>query len=154
MRIHGQTKRYYHKYIGMGARLDTLQAAVLNVKIDHYDTDILRRQNAAAKYTALLKGNILVPFVEDYNTSVWAQYSIRVSKRDKIQNSLKDVGIPTAVHYPKPLHLQECFKYLGYNLGDFPVSEKVSNEIMSLPMNPYLTREEQDYICKELIKIL
>jgi UDP-2-acetamido-2-deoxy-ribo-hexuluronate aminotransferase len=138
----------------MGARLDTLQAAVLNVKIDHYDTDILRRQNAAAKYTALLKGNIIVPFVEDYNTSVWAQYSIRVSRRDEIQNSLKELGIPTAVHYPKPLHLQKCFEYLDHKLGDFPVSEKVSNEIMSLPMNPYLTENEQEYICKELLNVI
>lgn len=154
MRIHGQTKRYHHKYIGMGGRLDTLQAAVLNVKIDNYDNDILRRQKVAVYYTNLLKDKVITPFVEEYNTSVWAQYSIRVNNRDYIQEKLKEKGIPTAVHYPKPLHLQECFEYLHYKLGDFPVSETVSNEIMSLPMNPYLTNEEQDYICKELINIL
>ncbi|MDC0086574.1 DegT/DnrJ/EryC1/StrS family aminotransferase [Polaribacter sp.] len=154
MRIHGQTKRYHHKYIGMGGRLDTLQAAVLNVKIENYDDDILRRQKVAEKYSMLLKDKVIIPFVEEDHTSVWAQYSIRVHNRDSVQHKLSEKGIPTAVHYPKPLHLQECFQYLGHKLGDFPVSEKVSNEIMSLPMNPYVTVQEQDYICKELIKIL
>jgi UDP-2-acetamido-2-deoxy-ribo-hexuluronate aminotransferase len=154
MRVHGQTERYHHKYIGMGGRLDTLQAAVLNVKMDNYDNDILRRQNAAARYTDLLKGKVILPYVEKHNTSVWAQYSIRVKNRDNVQKQLKEKGIPTAVHYPKPLHLQECFKYLGYSEGDFPISEVVSNEIMSLPMNPYLTEAEQTYTTNELIKIL
>lgn len=154
MRIHGQTKRYHHKYIGMGGRLDTLQAAVLNVKIDHYNKDILRRQKAARYYTNSLKDHVIVPFVEDDNTSVWAQYSIRVKNRDKVQLKLKEKGIPTAVHYPKPLHLQECFNYLGYKLEDFPVSELISKEIMSLPMNPYLTEEEQGYICNELMILI
>ena len=131
-----------------------MQAAVLNVKIDNYDKDILRRQKAAIYYTNLLKGKVITPFVKDYNTSVWAQYSIRVKDRDNIQVKLKEKGIPTAVHYPKPLHLQECFLYLGYKSGDFPISEVVSKEIMSLPMNPYITQEEQNYISKELINIL
>lgn len=154
LRIHGQTKRYHHKYIGMGGRLDTLQAAVLNVKIDNYDKDILRRQEAAKFYTENLKEEVITPQIDENNTSVWAQYSIRVKDREAIQNKLKEKGIPTAVHYPKPLHLQECFEYLGYKKGDFPVSEKVSEEIMSLPMNPYITKEEQKYICKELIKLI
>jgi UDP-2-acetamido-2-deoxy-ribo-hexuluronate aminotransferase len=154
MRIHGQSERYHHKYIGMGGRLDTLQAAVLNVKMNHYDQDIIRRQKAAAYYSAVLNAKVITPFVENYNTSVWAQYSIRVKDREQVQLKLKQKGIPTAVHYPKPLHLQDCFSYLGYQLGDFPVSELVSNEIMSLPMNPYIKREEQDYICKELMNII
>lgn len=154
MRIHGQSKRYHHKYIGMGGRLDTLQAAVLNVKIDNYDQDILRRQQVADYYTELLKDKVAVPFVESYNHSVWAQYSIRVKNRDEVQLRLKEEGIPTAVHYPKPLHLQECFEYLNYIVGDFPISEKISEEVMSLPMNPYLTKKEQEYICHKLIAIL
>lgn len=154
MRVHGQTKRYHHKYIGMGGRLDTLQAAVLKVKMDGYNDDIIKRQSVASKYTELLKGKVITPTVKEYNTSVWAQYSIRVVNRDKIQVALKRKGIPTAVHYPKPLHLQECFEYLKYSKGDFPISEKVSEEIMSLPMNPYLTEKEQGYICKELIQLL
>ena len=154
MRVHGQTKRYHHKYIGMGGRLDTLQAAVLNVKIDNYATAISKRQQVASRYTELLYNKLITPKLSKYCTSVWAQYSVRVSNRDRVQNALREKGIPTAVHYPKSLHMQECFKYLGYNLGDFPVSEKVSNEIMSLPMNPYLTSEEQVYICNQLINII
>ncbi len=154
MRVHGQTKRYHHQYIGIGGRLDTIQAAVLNVKMKYYKNDIINRQRVAERYNELLKGVIKTPVVLQDNTSVWAQYSIRVNDRDSIQKRLKDLGIPTAVHYPIPLHLQECFKYLGYTYGDFPLSEKISKEIMSLPMNPYLTEEEQNYICSKLISLI
>jgi UDP-2-acetamido-2-deoxy-ribo-hexuluronate aminotransferase len=138
MRIYGQTKRYHHKYIGMGGRLDTLQGAILNVKIENYDADVLRRQKVAEYYTELLNKKYVTPIIAENHTSVWAQYSIRVQSRDHIQTKLKEKGIPTAVHYPKSLHLQKFFQYLGHKLGDFPVSEMVSNEIMSLPMNPYV----------------
>lgn len=154
MRVHGQTKRYHHKYIGMGGRLDTLQAAVLNVKLDGYDNDIKRRQQVAEEYTELLKGKLKTPVVLKERTSVWAQYSIEVENREELQAYLKDNGIPTAVHYPKPLHLQECFEYLNYKEGDFPISEKISNRIMSLPMNPYLTKIEQNYICEKLLNYI
>lgn len=154
LRLHGQTKRYHHKYIGMGGRLDALQAAVLNEKLKHYNVDVSRRNNVALKYSELLKNHTIIPFVEQDRTSVWAQYSIRVKNRSEIQESLKSLGIPTAVHYPVPLHLQECFNYLGGKQGDFPMAEKVSQEIMSLPMNPYLTEEEVEYISTNLIKLL
>ncbi|WP_299186441.1 DegT/DnrJ/EryC1/StrS aminotransferase family protein [uncultured Aquimarina sp.] len=154
IRIHGQTQRYIHKYIGMGGRLDTLQASILFEKLKHYDNDILRRQNVANKYNELLSEKFILPLIEDHNTSVWAQYSIRVKNRDILQKELREKGIPTAVHYPKPLHLQECFSYLGYKEGDFPISEKVSKEIMSLPMNPYLTDQEIEYITMELKELL
>ncbi len=154
LRLHGQTKRYTHKYIGLGARLDNLQAAVLLVKLKHYEEDIKMRQEVAERYSDLLKKFIPTPFVKEHNSSVWAQYSIRVGSRDLVQQNLKEKGIPTAVHYATPLHLQECFKYLGYRMGDFPVSEKVAQEIISLPMNPYLTKEEQMYIVGELTKWL
>lgn len=150
LRLHGQTKRYQHKYIGMGGRLDTLQAAILNVKLKHYETDILNRQRAASQYTANLKDSVKTPEILPDNTSVWAQYSVRVQNRDEVQRLLSEKGIPTAVHYPKPLHLQECFEYLNYSEGDFPVAEKVSKEIMSLPMNPFLTEEEIIYISTTL----
>lgn len=154
LRLHGQTERYYHKYIGMGGRLDTLQAAVLDVKLKYYEADLKRRQNVAEKYTELLAGKLITPMVKEDRTSAWAQYSIRIKNRNLIQDELKKAGIPTAVHYPKPLHLQECFEYLGYSKRDFPVSEMVSEEIMSLPMNPYLTEEEINYITINLIKLL
>ncbi len=90
------------------------------------------RQEVAKKYTKALEGkDIVLPFVEKEATSAWAQYSVRVQNRDEVQAKLKEQGIPTAVHYPMPLHLQECFAYLGYKEGDFPIAEQVSNEIMS-----------------------
>ncbi|MDN5076916.1 DegT/DnrJ/EryC1/StrS family aminotransferase [Aliarcobacter butzleri] len=152
LRLHGQSKRYHHKYIGMGGRLDTIQAAVLNVKLKYYPKDLAKRAEVASKYTKALKNKsgLVLPFVDKKATSAWAQYSIRIKNRDEVQNRLKDAGIPTAVHYPMPLHLQECFKYLGYKKGDFPISEIVSEEIMSLPMNPYVTDEEVDYIVGNL----
>lgn len=154
LRLHGQTKRYYHKFIGMGGRLDTLQAAVLNVKLKYYKKDLLKRQKVAEAYNLALKESIDIPQIDLDNTSAWAQYSIRVQNREIIQEQLKSKGIPTAVHYPLPLHLQECFEYLGYKKGDYPIAEKVAQEIMSLPMNPYLTEEEINYITTNLISIL
>ena len=152
LRLHGQSKRYHHQYIGMGGRLDTLQAAILNVKLKYYPKDLALRQEVAIKYTEALKSktNLILPFMDEKATSAWAQYSIRVKNRDEVQNRLKEAGIPTAVHYPMPLHLQECFSYLGYKKGDFPLSEVVSDEIMSLPMNPYVTDEEIEYIVGNL----
>lgn len=154
LRIHGQTERYFHKYIGMGGRLDTLQAAVLNVKLRHYQKDLERRQRVAHKYTKLLSERLITPIVKNDRTSAWAQYSVRVKDRNQVQYKLKQEGIPTAVHYPRPLHLQECFEYLGYKKGDFPISELISEEIMSLPMNPYLSEEELNYISTHLLKLL
>jgi UDP-2-acetamido-2-deoxy-ribo-hexuluronate aminotransferase len=152
LRLHGQSKRYHHKYIGMGGRLDTIQAAVLNVKLKYYPKDLALRQKVAVKYTKALetKTNLILPYIDEKATSAWAQYSVRVKNREEVQNRLKEAGIPTAVHYPMPLHLQECFSYLGYKKGDFPLSEIVSDEIMSLPMNPYVTDEEIAYIVGNL----
>lgn len=151
LRVHGQSKRYYHQYIGMGGRMDTLQAAVLNVKLKHYKKDLALRQEVARKYTQALQGKEhILPFVGEERVSAWAQYSIRVQNRSDLQDRLKKKGIPTAVHYPMPLHLQACFKYLGYKKGDFHMAEQISNEIMSLPMNPYVSDEEIAYISDQL----
>jgi len=155
LRVHGQSKRYHHKYIGMGGRMDTLQCAIVNVKLKHYAKDLALRQEIASNYTsALEKKDLIVPFVHSNITSAWAQYSVRVPNRDNVQAKLKEQGIPTAVHYPMPLHMQECFAYLGYNKGDFPLCEQVSNEIMSLPMNPYVMDEEIAYISDKIIQCL
>ena len=149
LRIHGQSKRYHHKYIGMGGRMDTIQCAIVDVKLKYYEKDLALRQEVAKKYSEVLKGkNLILPFVDERATSVFAQYSVRVKNRDVVQAKLKEQKIPTAVHYPMPLHLQECFVYLGYKKGDFPVSEIVSSEIMSLPMNPYVGDDEIEYIRK------
>jgi UDP-2-acetamido-2-deoxy-ribo-hexuluronate aminotransferase len=154
LRIHGQNRRYHHKYIGMGARLDTIQAAVLNVKLKYYEKDLSLRQEVAKKYSKKLqeKNGVILPTIKNDRTSAWAQYSIRVKNRDKIQAKLKENQIPTAVHYPMPLHMQECFRYLGYKKGDFPVAERVSKEIMSLPMNPYLSNDEIGYVSEKVTK--
>lgn len=151
LRIHGQSKRYHHRYIGVGGRLDTIQAAVLSVKLSHYDKDLSLRREVAQKYfKALNDKNLILPFIDERADSAWAQFSVRAKNRDALQSKLKDAGIPTAVHYPMPLHLQECFKYLGYKNGDFPISEKISQEIMSLPMNPYLSDEEINCIAHSI----
>ncbi len=150
MRVHGQNKRYHHKYIGMGGRLDTIQAAVLLAKLPHYAKEIEGRNRIANAYTAQLKEDVMTPQVKLDRTSVWAQYTVRVSNREQLQKKLKEQGIPTAVHYPIPLHLQECFQYLGGKEGDFPLSEILAKEVMSLPMNPFITDKEISYISNAL----
>lgn len=151
LRVHGQNKRYHHKYIGLGGRMDTIQCAIINVKLKHYAKDLALRQAVAEEYTNVLANKELrLPLIDGNMTSAWAQYSIRIQNRDEVQARLKEEGIPTAVHYPIPLHLQECFEYLGYEKGDFPIAELVSTEIMSLPMNPYLDDVEIEYISKKL----
>jgi len=154
LRLHGQSKRYHHKYIGVGGRLDTIQAAVLRIKLKYFNENIKLRNKVVELYNTLSSraSDIVLPFIEDYNTSTYAQYSIRVKNRDKLQLKLKENGIPTAVHYPIPLHLQEAFRYLGYKKGDFAVAEMISNEIMSLPMNPYLSNDEIGFICGKILK--
>ena len=147
MRVHGQNKRYHHKYIGMGGRLDTIQAAILLAKLTNYPEEIKQRQAVATTYSEKLDSSVIKPITKEERSSVWAQYSIRTKDRDQMQEKLKEAGIPTAVHYPMPLHLQECFQYLNYKEGDFPVAESMCNEIMSLPMNPFLTPQETNRIC-------
>jgi len=148
MRVHGQNKRYHHKYIGMGGRLDTIQATVLLAKLPHYKKEIEARQNVAKKYTNALQNTVQTPQIQTERTSVWAQYTVQVQNRDKVQDQLKAANVPTAVHYPMPLHMQECFQDLGYSQGAFPIAEKAAKEVMSLPMNPFLVDEEIDYICQ------
>ena len=150
MHIHGQNKRYHHKYIGMGGRLDTIQAAILLAKLPHYESEIKMRQKVATAYTTGLNDSSIKPAIKNERSSVWAQYTIRVQNRDQIQKKLKQEGIPTAVHYPMPLHLQECFQYLAYKRGDFSIAEMVCNEVISLPMNPFLTDKEIKYISQQI----
>ena len=149
---HGQNERYKHKYIGINGRLDAIQAAVLLVKLKYFPNEIKKREEIGERYTKLLNdSNIITPFIKSDRNSVYAQYSIRVKDRDKVIKHLNDKGIPTAIHYPMPLHLQECFSYLGYKKGDFKTAEQISKEIMSLPMSPFLEKNDQDKIIKELL---
>jgi UDP-2-acetamido-2-deoxy-ribo-hexuluronate aminotransferase len=145
---HGQDKRYNHKYIGINGRLDSIQAAVLNVKLKYFDQEVKKRAEIGQKYIDELKSveGISVPTVKDDRTSVFAQFTLVCENREEIQNRLNDAGVPTAIHYPKPLHLQEVFEYLGHKAGDFPVSEEIANKVISIPMSPFLSNEDQNYI--------
>lgn len=149
---HGQNVRYCHKYIGVNARLDTLQAAVLLAKFEHFEDEANRRFEIGKRYNALLAGSKAVtPTIEAYTgRDVFAQYSVRVKNRDEVVEHLKQAGIPTAVHYPIPIHLQEAYAYLGYKKGDMPVSETVAGEIMSLPMHPFLDEATQRTIAEKV----
>ena len=142
---HGSKERYFHSAIGINGRLDAIQAGVLNVKLKYFDDEIARRQEIAERYGQNLK-NVVTPFVESGNTSVWAQYCIRVKDRARMLEICAQKGVPTGVYYPLPLHLQEVFKDLGYKKGDFAVSERVSEDIMALPMSAFLSEQEQDYV--------
>lgn len=142
---HGSKERYFHSAIGINGRLDAIQAGVLNVKLKYFEGEITRRQEVAARYGQNLK-NVVTPFVERGNTSVWAQYCIRVKDRARMLEICAQKGVPTGVYYPLPLHLQEVFKDLGYKKGDFAVSERVSEDIMALPMSAFLSEQEQDYV--------
>jgi UDP-2-acetamido-2-deoxy-ribo-hexuluronate aminotransferase len=143
--------RYKHKYIGINGRLDAIQAAVLNVKLKHFDKEVKLRDEIGSRYSDLLEdADVITPKIAKLNTSVYAQYSIRVKDREAIIKKLNKQDIPTAIHYPVPLHLQVAFENLGYKKGDFPVSEEVSTQIMSLPMSPYLSESQQDFIVKAI----
>lgn len=148
---HGQNERYKHRYIGINGRLDAMQAAVLNVKLAHFEDELKARDEISKRYNDALKdADVVLPTIKDDRDSVYAQYSIRVEDREAFVAKLSARSIPTAVHYPLPLHLQEAFSPLGYKEGDFPISERVSKEIVSLPMSPFLTKEEQEFIIEAI----
>jgi dTDP-4-amino-4,6-dideoxygalactose transaminase len=153
IRVHGQgVHKYDNVRIGLNGRLDTLQAAILLAKLEVFDQEVADRQKVAARYSAALKGAVEVPYVAPECTSVWAQYSVLCKRKGELQQKLKEAGIPSAVYYPLPLHLQGAFAHLGHKAGDFPISEKASERIFSLPMHPYLTEQDQDYIIKVLLR--
>ena len=153
--VHGQgSQKYENVRIGINGRLDTFQAAILHAKFDVFAEEVELRQRVAKKYTDLLSGlgnGLVTPHVPPELESVWAQYSILANDethRSTLQSELKEAGIPTAVYYPKPLHLQPAFRRLGYKEGDFTVSEDCSRRIFSLPMHPYLEAKDQEEIAR------
>lgn len=143
VRTHGGIKRHDHPLLGMNGRFDTLQAAVVLAKLPHFPAEVEARNRLGTRYTELLRGMAGVPEVASGNTHVYAQYTIRVGNRDELGAALKAEGIPSAVYYPKCLHEQPVFAGLGYRFGDFPESERASRQVISLPMHPYLTEEDQ-----------
>jgi UDP-2-acetamido-2-deoxy-ribo-hexuluronate aminotransferase len=142
IRNHGQAGRYHHVTLGFNGRLDTLQAAVLLAKLEVFDEELRRRNEIAQQYSSSLSDCVHVSYIENYNRSAWAQYTVRVPNRAEIQRALHERQIPTAVHYPKPIHLQPVFADLGLGKASFPISEKASEEVLSLPMHPYMSESE------------
>jgi UDP-2-acetamido-2-deoxy-ribo-hexuluronate aminotransferase len=138
IRAHGQEKHYYHTRLGINGRLDTIQAAVLLAKMDIFPDEVVGRNIVANQYNALLKDTLTTPYIEPFNSSVYAQYTLLVDNRSMVQQKLKELGIPTAVHYPVPLNLQPVFVGLNQLEGSFPISESIAKRVMSLPMSPYL----------------
>lgn len=154
IRVHGQDKRYHHPIIGVNGRLDTIQAAILLVKFNNFANEVQQRDAIGAYYTKILRDMVITPYIESGNTHVYGQYTIQVKNREKVQKALQEVGIPTAVHYPIPLNLQPAFAHLKQGNGSFPHAEKAANHVMSLPMHPYLTNQEQHRIFDALQTVL
>jgi len=157
MRVHGEGKdKYDNTRIGLNARMDTLQAALLLPKLEVFPEEIVSRNRVAARYTEQLSPceSLQTPRVAEGLQSAWAQYSPLADHREKVQSALRAKGIPTAVYYPKPLHRQTAYRGLGYKEGDFPESESASRRIFSLPMHPYLSDEQIRMIARELILAL
>jgi dTDP-4-amino-4,6-dideoxygalactose transaminase len=149
IRVHGEgTNKYDNVRIGVNGRLDTLQAAIILAKLEIFDREVAARQEVARRYGEALKEVVEVPYVAPECTSVWAQYSVLSDNREDLQAKLKAANIPTVIYYPLPLHLQGAFSHLGHRPGDFPVSEQASRRIFSLPMHPYLRKEDQAEILK------
>jgi dTDP-4-amino-4,6-dideoxygalactose transaminase len=152
LRAHGSKPKYYHKWIGINSRLDTLQAAVLLVKFKYLEGWTLERQKRARRYSVLF--NDLLPLVPDLqlptiqyeNRHIFNQYVIRVPERDRLRKFLTEAGIGTDIYYPLPLHLQECYAFLKHKQGDFPVSERAAEEVLALPIYPELTEEQQTLV--------
>jgi UDP-2-acetamido-2-deoxy-ribo-hexuluronate aminotransferase len=147
---HGMKVRYYHDTIGVNSRLDTIQAAVLRVKLRHLDAFNEARQRAAAYYDTSLSAlpGITLPFRADNSTHIFHQYTLRIANgdRDKMRECLENEGIPSMIYYPVPLHRQKAYSHLGYGTDDFPVTGRLSGEVLSLPMHTELEDEQLEYI--------
>ena len=183
IRTHGGERRHYHTLVGTNGRFDTIQAAVLLAKLPYFDGEVKKRAEVGARYHGMLKdfGDVMPPQVDANNTSVWAQYTIRVPvnekksslvsinghlacsnghlvstpfTRDVLAGKLKELGVPTAVYYPKCLHEQPVFSNLGYKWGDFPEAEKASREVLSLPMSPFLSEQDQEKVVKSIKEVI
>jgi UDP-2-acetamido-2-deoxy-ribo-hexuluronate aminotransferase len=152
LRNHGQWERYRHRVIGINARLDDLQAAVLLAKFDRFPEEAAARASLGRRYSERLGDVVEVPAVAPGNTHVFAQYTIRTRRRDELVAHLEENGIPTAVHYPVPLHLQEAFRELGYGEGDFSHAEAAAREVLSLPMSAFLSESDQDEVIRQVLR--
>jgi len=162
LRVHGSSRKYFSELIGGNFRLDAIQAAVLRVKMNYLENWLKERRKRADYYDQEFKksglineGLVIIPkrvhdSMHAENIHVYHQYTIRSQKRDELKEFLKKRGISTAVYYPHLLHLQKCFSYLGYREGDFPESEKASREVLSLPIYPEISSEQQAFVVSSI----
>ena len=142
LRNYGQRERYIHDDVGMNSRMDDIQAVVLGLRLKNLDSDNQRRREIAKRYTESIKGDFVLPQEMEYAHHVYHLYVIETEKREALIDYLKDVGVGFGIHYPRPIHLQDAYKDLGYTRGNFPVSEKLSDTVISLPLFPELRDDE------------
>jgi len=152
LRDHGSEKKYEHSEIGFNSRLDTFQAVVLRAKLPHLDRWNALRRERAARYTEKLKGipQVQTPYVPEDREAIFHLYVIQAERRDELMAFLRERGVGSLIHYPTPIHLQKAYVHLGYKEGDFPVAERVTKRIVSLPMFPELTDEMVDYVAQQI----
>lgn len=155
IRNHGSKPKYYHKYVGGNFRLDPIQAAALLVKLPHLNDWSQARRRNAAYYDRKFAGTaVKTPYISQDCVSIYNQYVIRVTRRDELIAMLKEKNIGCEVYYPVPMHIQECFKHLGYKGGDLPESEKAAKEVLAIPVYPELTDEMKDYVVETIISFV
>jgi UDP-2-acetamido-2-deoxy-ribo-hexuluronate aminotransferase len=156
IRVHGQRGRYHHASLGVNSRLDTLQAAVLLAKLDIFETEIAERQEVAARYHQGLKGVVQTPFIGEGHISAYAQFTIEVKNREQVMAHLKELGVPTVVHYPQPMHIQPAAlaQFPQVRSTTAPKAEHAAAHVMSLPFSPYLTIQDQTKVIESLKKVL
>jgi dTDP-4-amino-4,6-dideoxygalactose transaminase len=155
LRDHGQSRKYYHEVEGYNGRLDAIQAGILQVKLHHLAEWNRQRREAAARYRELLEGigpDLTLPYEPSWSRSVYHLYVVRTAERDKLQEHLTKSGVGTGIHYPIPVHLQHAYRSMGFKQGDFPVSEKVAAQVLSLPMFPGLTAAQQRRVVEEVTR--
>jgi dTDP-4-amino-4,6-dideoxygalactose transaminase len=151
LRIHGMANQYYHEIIGLNSRLDEIKACALAVKFPHLESWNAKRKANAVYYNRQFKNlPLTLPLIEDNESHIFHHYVIRTSRRDELQNFLKERGIITGVYYPVPLHLQSCFSYLGYKDGDFPIAERSAKTSLALPVYPELKNVERAYVAQSI----
>lgn len=152
LRVHGSSRRYHHEILGFNCRLDTIQAAILNVKLKYLPEWLSQRKAVAAQYDEELKGvpGLITPYTHPKAVHSYHQYVIRVKNRDEIYRKLQEQGVSTMIYYPLALHLQPVFSNLGYQEGDFPLAEQATHEVLALPMYPEMTTEQVKFVSDKL----
>ncbi|MCD6163377.1 MAG: DegT/DnrJ/EryC1/StrS family aminotransferase [candidate division Zixibacteria bacterium] len=152
LRVHGSKPKYYHSIVGYNSRLDTIQAAILLIKLKHLNDWHEGRRKVAHNYDKQLSGlnGVRTPYVNDYNYHIYHQYTLTVENREKLQAELKSKEIGFATYYPIPLHLQDCYNDLGYKKGDLPVSEKLAEKVISIPIYPEMPQDQQAYVIETI----